>query len=115
MPKREMRLVPTQPVVRRHHGDSSLAAGTPGEAGCLGPPAVRPPGALWRLSGATQPSAWGNPPDATAARPRRAGGVPHVASLELGTAAPAGLCRGDGPLSVLPSGDAADHRHHHAG
>jgi hypothetical protein len=62
MPKREMRLVPTQPVVGRHHGDSALAGGTLGEAGRPRAPAASPPGALWGLSGAAQPPAWGDIP-----------------------------------------------------
>src|SRR5262249_12974148 len=78
-------------VVRRDHGHHTLAARTPGEARGLGPPAPRPSGALWRLSGAAQPSALGDPPHTPAARPGRAGGVPHVISLELGAAAPAGV------------------------
>src|SRR6266571_8872052 len=107
MPKREMRLVPTQPVVGRHHGHSSLTAGTPGEAGGPRALAARASGALWRLFGAAQPPAWGDPPDATSARPRRAGGVPHVAALELGAAAAAGLCAGDGTLPLVSAGHAA--------
>src|SRR5207249_3918564 len=89
--QRRSRLYLHPPVVGRDDWDSALAAGTPGEARGVGPPATRPSGALWRVPRAAQPSAWGDYPDATSARPRRAGGVPHVASLELGTAAPAGL------------------------
>src|SRR5262249_9607040 len=77
--------------------------------------APRPSRALWRLSGAAQSSAWGDPPDTTPARPRRAGGVPRVAVLELGAAAPAGLCTGYGALPVVSARDPAAHRRHHAG
>src|SRR5215475_13511417 len=102
-------------MVRWHHGDAALTVGTPGEAGGIGPPAPRPSRALWRLSSAAQPPAWGNHPNPTSARPRRAGGVPHVAVLELGAAAPASLCAGYGPLPVLSVRDPTAHRRHHAG
>jgi len=54
-------------------------------------PAARPSGALWGLPRAAQPPAWGDHPDPTSARPRRAGSAPRIASLELGAAAPAGV------------------------
>ena len=114
MPKREMRLVPTQPLGRRHHGHAPLTAGTPGEARGIDPPPARPPGALWRLPGAAQPLAWERPPHATPARAGRGDGH-RVAVLELGAAAASGLCAGHGTLPVLSARDTAAHRRHHAG
>ena len=112
--ERRSRLYLHPSVVGRDDGHHPLAARTPGETGGIGPPAACSPGTLWWLSGAAQPSAWGDPADTPAARSRRAGGVPHSAALELGTAAPAGLCPGYGTLPLVSAGHAAAHRGHHA-
>ena len=71
--------------------------------------------ALWGLPSAAQPPAWGEHPDPTSARHRRAGGAHRVASLELGAAAPADVCTGHGALPLVSAGGAAHHRGHHAG
>ena len=71
--QRRSRLYLHPSVVGRHHGDSPLAGGTPGEAGGVSPPAARPSGALWGLSGAAQPPARGDHPHATSAGDGRAG------------------------------------------
>src|SRR5215813_10294728 len=92
MPKREMRLVPTQPVVRWHHRDSALANGTAREAGRPGAPAAYAPGALRRLFGAAQPPARGYHPHASPAGDGGRGAGHRVATLELDTTAEAGVC-----------------------
>src|SRR5215813_3382202 len=112
MPKREMRLVPTQPVVRWHHRDSALANGTAREAGRPGAPAAYAPGALRRLFGAAQPPARGHHPHAPPAGDGRRGAGHRVTTLELGTTAEAGVCAGYGALPVLSAGDATEYRGH---
>jgi hypothetical protein len=112
--QRRSRLYLHSPVVGRDDWDSALPGGTPGEARGVGPPATRPSRALWRLSGATQPLARERHPHPTPAGAGGTGGHEHVAAVELGTVAQAGVCAGDDPLPVLPAGGATDHRHHHA-
>src|SRR5262249_29309456 len=60
---RRSRLYLRPSVVGRDDWDSALAVGTPGEARGVGPPAARPPGALWgclaphsHLRGAIRPT-----------------------------------------------------------
>src|SRR4029453_198904 len=55
------------------------------------------------------------PPMCSAGGGGRGGDRHGIAALELGAAAEARLCAGDGTLPVLPAGDAAHHRRHHAG
>src|SRR5215510_4058536 len=112
--QRRSRLYLYSSLVRWHHGDSALANGTLGEAGGARAPAARPPGALWRVSGAAQSSAWGDHPHAAPARGGRGADRDGVASLELGTAAEARLCPGYGTLPVVSAGVIADHRRHQA-
>jgi hypothetical protein len=73
--------------------------GTSREAGGIVAPPAPPSGALWRLSGATQPPAWERHPHPTPARGGRGDGH-QVAVLELGPAAAAGLCPGYGALPM---------------
>src|SRR5262245_20188759 len=103
-------------MVRWHHGHSALAVGALGEAGRPCAPAPHASGALWRLFGAAQSSAGGDHPHAPPAGDGGRGGDRHgIAALELGAAAEARLGAGYGALPVLPAGDAAHHRRHHAG
>ena len=79
-------------------------------------PATHASGALWRVSGAAQPPAWGDHPDAPPAGCGGRGGDRHgIAALELGATAQARLCPGHGALPLVSRGDAAHHRRHHAG
>src|SRR5262249_54373058 len=97
-------------MVGWHHGHSSLADGTFGEAGRARAPAV-----LWRLSSAAQPPAWGDHSDAAPARGGQGGDGPGIALLALGTAAKARLCIGPGALPLVSRGDTADYCRYHAG
>ena len=81
----------------------------------LGPPAAHPPGALWGLSGATQPSAPRDHPDPAPARGGRGGDADGSPRIGPGPAAEARVCPGDGTLPVLSARGAAAHRRHHAG
>src|SRR5262249_57565667 len=94
-------------VVGRHHGYQTLAAGTAGEAGGIGPPTARPPGALWGLPRATQPPTRERHPHTAPAGNGGTGGHDHGAALELGTAAASGVCtstawRKKDPLLCMP-------------
>src|SRR5262249_37924386 len=66
-------------------------------------------------SGATQPPARDDHPDAPPAGCGRRGYEHWDISLELGAATQAGVCSGHGALPVLSARVAADHRRHHAG
>src|SRR5215831_1536475 len=98
-------------MVRWHDGDSTRAAGTRGEVGGIGAPATRPSRALWRVPGATQPSAWGDPPDTTPTGAGRGGGTHGHPLLAVGQAAGPRLWAGDAhlrfaagaPCTLLPS------------
>src|SRR5262249_5638103 len=102
-------------VVGWDHGDSTLAVGTLREAGGIGAPTAGPPGALWRLSGAAQPPAWGDYPDLTPARDGRRDDGHQGPSLELGATAQARVCSRHGALSLVSAAGLADHRGHYAG
>src|SRR2546421_12799285 len=100
MPKREMRLVPTQPVVRRHHGHALLASGAPGETGGARALAARASSALWWVSGATQPPAQRDHAHTAPAGDGRGGAEEGHPVLDLGAALGAGVSSGDGYLSL---------------
>src|SRR5215470_14145746 len=85
--QRRSRLHLPPAMVLWYHGDTALTVGTLRETGHPRAPATRPSGALWGLPSAAQPPAWGDHPDPTSARHRRAGGWHRVVSLELVAAA----------------------------
>jgi len=115
MPKREMRLVPTQPVVGRHDRHSPLTIGTPGEAGGACAPAAGPPRPLWGVPRTTQPPAWGNHPHAAPTGRGQGGDEDGHPVLALGQALRARLSPGDGHVSLVPTGHTTDHCRHHPG
>src|SRR5438034_3392386 len=115
MPNREMRLVPTQPVVGRDDWDSALTIGAPGEARGVGPPATRPSGTLWGLPRAAQPPAGGYPSHPAPTGAGRGGDAHGHSLLALGQAAGPRLWSGYDHLPVLPSRLPASYGRHHPG
>src|SRR5437588_8778905 len=99
MPNREMRLVPTQPMVRWHHGDSARAVGTRGEAGRARAAAARPSRALWGLPRTAQLPAWGDPSYTAPTGAGRGGSATSHPILALGQAAGPRLWPGYGHVS----------------
>src|SRR5262249_34058639 len=94
------RLYLQPPVVGRDDGDSALPAGTPGEARGVDSLTTCPSGALWGLSGATQPLAWECYPHPAPAGGGRRGRAPAHPILALDQAPEARVCLGDGHVSI---------------
>src|SRR5712691_128903 len=113
--QRRSRLHLHPPVVRRHHGDSALTIGAPGEARGVGPPATRPSGTLWGLPRAAQPPAGGDPSYPAPTGDEGGGNADPNTVLALGQAAGPRLWSGDGHLSLLPPWHAPHYCRHHPG
>src|SRR5262249_4915042 len=74
-----------------------------------------PPGTLWRLSGATQPPAGGDPSHPAPTGAGRGGNADRHPLLAVGPAAEPRFWAGYDHLSLLPPRHAPDHCRHHPG